>query len=262
MSTEEKKPPASPSTPPPSTTAPPLPPTTPPRPPPQPTAATKLAKKPVTRRAFLIGAIAASTGLAIGSMASGALPQYDILSPVLPRQLPSGYVIPGANATDLENNYQLAVSALQADIAAGRCQPGTLLNPTNAVHPFATFFYWPYDVAVSPYYRNIVLRLPDEVLDPSIRGSTPDVRHFAAWNTTCVHLRCLVNAGSDDSQYRLLCPCHGSEYRLIDGVPVKGPAFDLGLGLNGLPKVILSLDSNNNLRAERFDGEPGIGRRD
>ncbi len=260
MSTEEKKPPASPSTLPPSTTAPP--PTAPPRPAPQPTAATKLAKKPVTRRAFLIGALAASTGLAIGSVASGGLPQYDILSPVLPQQLPPGYVIPEANARDLENNYQLAVSALQADITAGRAAPGTLLNPTNVAHPFAKFFYFPYDVSVSPYYRNIVVRLPDELLDPSIRGNTPDLRHFAAWNTTCVHLRCLVNAGSDDNQYRLLCPCHGSEYRLIDGVPVKGPAFDLGLGLNGLPKIILSMDSSNNLRAERFDGDPGIGRTD
>ncbi len=259
MSADEKKPPALPPTPPPSTTASSP---TPPRPPPQPTAATKLAKKPVTRRAFLIGTLAASTALAVGSMASGALPQYDILSPVLPRQLPSGYVIPGANAVDLENAYQLAVAALQADIAAGGAQPGTLLNPTNTAHAFAKFFYWPYDVAVSPYYRNIVVRLPDELLDPSIRGNTPDVRHFAAWNTTCVHLRCLVNAGSDDNQYRLLCPCHGSEYRLIDGVPVKGPAFDLGLGLNGLPKIILSMDSSNNLRAERFDGEPGIGRTD
>ncbi len=248
MSTDEKKPAASPSTPPSSTGTPP--PATPPRPPVQPTVVTKVAKKSVTRRAFLIGTLAASTGLAIASVASGALPQYDILSPVLPPQLPKGYVIPGANALALESAYQAAVSSQQ---------PGTFLNPTK----FASFFYWPYDVSVSPYYRNIVVRVPDELLDPSIpRGSTPDVRHFAAWNTTCVHLRCLVNAGVDDSQYRLLCPCHGSEYRLTDGVPVKGPAFDLGLGLNGLPKIVLSMDSNYNLKAERFDGDPGIGRTD
>ncbi len=49
---------------------------------------------------------------------------------------------------------------------------------------------------------------------------------------------------------------------MIDAVPVKGPAFDLGLGLAGLPRIVLSMDSNNNLKAEKFDGDPGIGRTD
>lgn len=275
MSTDEKKPPASPPIPPSSTGAPP--PTTPPRPPPQPTVATKITKKPVTRRTFLVGALAASTGLAIASVASGALPQYDILSPVVPQAISPGYVIPSANAMVLENNYEQAVSLLNAALANGTAPSGTLLAPIPSTEPpippyrrhppFAQIFYFPYDVSVSPYYRNIVVRLPDTLLDPSVLGPNPTpqqlLARFAAWNTTCVHLRCLVNPGVDDNEYRLLCPCHGSEYRLTSGVPVKGPAFDLGLGLNGLPRIILSIDpSSLNLRAEKFDGDPGIGRTD
>jgi nitrite reductase/ring-hydroxylating ferredoxin subunit len=172
----------------------------------------------------------------------------------------------------LENNYQLAVK----DTARG--QP---LDPLDLLHgqlnPFASFFYWPYDASASPYYKDVVVRLPDNNPDGSavslMSGSdvftTPSGARFVAYNTTCVHLRCLVNPGYT-SEYRLLCPCHGSQYRLVDGVPVAGPAFDLGL--LPLPQVKLRLDSTGTkLVAVPFgknpdgspillNGEPGIGR--
>jgi Rieske Fe-S protein len=83
----------------------------------------------------------------------------------------------------------------------------------------------------------------------------------AAFNVTCVHLRCLVNPGYDTAsgEFRLQCPCHGSQYRLTDGVPVAGPAYDLGL--NPLPDVQLSVDVNGKISAiGNLNGEPGIGR--
>jgi hypothetical protein len=46
---------------------------------------------------------------------------------------------------------------------------------------------------------------------------------------------------------------------LVDGVPVAGPAFDLGL--NPLPEVQLSIDANGKISAfGKLIGEPGIGR--
>ncbi len=142
----------------------------------------------------------------------------------------------------LENNYKLAVS---------NTAPGQSLDPLDLLHgqlnPFASFFYWPYDSSASPYYKDVVVRLPDKNPDGSAVSLTSgsDVlttsggARFVAYNTTCVHLSCLVNPGYT-SEYRLLCPCHGSQYRLTDGVPVAGPAFDLGL--LPLPQVKLGLD--------------------
>ena len=97
---------------------------------------------------------------------------------------------------------------------------------------------------MNPYYPN------DDVL-----------KHVVAFNLTCVHLRCIVNPGYGSGEFRLLCPCHGSQYRLMDAVPVAGPAYDLGL--LPLPRVKLSYDSNTGyITATDLDGEAGIGRTD
>src|SRR6266571_4799374 len=191
MSTGEKKPSTLPVTsPPPATT---------PSPKPAQQSATP-AKQDKTlmlsRRTFLKAAVGASVVLAGASMATSG----QILSPLVPaakgRQLIT-------SATDLETQY----SGVK-----GKTGPDGL--PLQAT----MFFYWPYDPSVSPYYKNILVRLPDELLDPSIQGSTPNLAHYEAWNLTCVHLRCIVNPGYDQAtqQYRLQCPCHGSQYRYAE----------------------------------------------
>jgi Rieske Fe-S protein len=48
-----------------------------------------------------------------------------------------------------------------------------------------------------------------------------DGDRFKVHSTRCTHLGCrLKEAGHE----RLVCPCHGSEFELFTGVPVKGPA--------------------------------------
>lgn len=185
----------------------------------------------VSRRTFLRVAVGASTVLAAASMATSG----KILEPLIPKKKDPQVI---ASALDLENEY-----------AASSADPNIIVS---------RFFYWPYDESVSPYYRNILVRLPDELVPEADRGPTPFITHYAAFNTTCVHLRCLVNPGVADDDYRLLCPCHGSQYALASAVPVKGPAFDLGL--RPLPRIKLSLDSSNQIIAENLIGEPGIGR--
>ncbi len=181
----------------------------------------------------------AGASLATSVIDAGTGKPGGILSPLVP-QAKGPMVI--TNASTLESAYD-----------AIRGQTGQVASQ---------FFYWPYDPSASPYYKNALVRIPDELLDPSIRGSTPNLAHYDAWNLTCVHLRCIVNPGYDlaSQEYRLRCPCHGSQYLLTTAVPVAGPAFELGL--RPLPKIILSMDSSNNIIAERFDGEPGIGRTD
>jgi len=201
----------------------------------------------ISRRRFLQGAVAASVVLAAASVGASG----QILGPLVPIPLPQQII---ANWNSLDGQYQKVAndSTLQG-----------LYNESN----YSQFFYWPYDSSVSPYYKNVIARLPNK--DPSgtplvnpLYPSDPILKHVVAFNTTCVHLRCLVNPiynGTPTSgEFRLQCPCHGSQYRLVDAVPVAGPAFDLGL--NPLPQVELSVDSSNNIIATAMKGTPGIGR--
>ena len=196
------------------------------------------AKSPlISRRRFLQGALAASAVLAAASVGASG----QILGPLIPPRLPSQTLI-GTDTTTLESGYDGAVAAgtLYSDLLGGK------------VPSWTHFFYWPFDSTVSPYYKNVVCRL-----------TAPDGTKFVAYNVTCVHLRCLVNPGyagpAEAGEFRLQCPCHGSQYRISDGVPVAGPAFDLGL--LPLPQITLGVDSTGKqLVAIAINGEPGVGR--
>jgi Rieske Fe-S protein len=240
---DEKKP-----TPQPSTT--PSPSTKPPTPPPQqakPPLPTK--KAAISRRAFVVGALGASTLLAIGAFAPPSLPSWDILNPLPPTKEGPTQII---SWNGLNSKYQNAVSA------------GNLYSPSD----YSEFFYFPYPVTASPYYKNVITRLPGppdvptQLVNP-FYPSDPVLSKVAAFNLTCVHLRCIVNPGyagnPGSGEFRLQCPCHGSQYRLTDAVPVAGPAFDLGL--LPLPRVKLSYDSaTGNITATDLDGTAGVGR--
>jgi Rieske Fe-S protein len=228
---DEKKPSTSTNTTPPTSTQPAA--SQPPNLPPPP-------KSPlISRRRFLQGAVAASVVLAAASVGASG----QILGPLIPPSATTQDII---DWTTLDNEYQ-----------AVKGTPG-LYQPIG----YSQFFYYPYDSSVSPYYKNIIARLPDPLVNP-LHPSDPILSHVVAFNVTCVHLRCLVNPGYAGSpgtgEFRLQCPCHGSQYRLTDGVPVAGPAFDLGL--NPLPQVQLSVDANGKITAfGKLTGEPGIGR--
>ena len=202
----------------------------------------------ISRRRFLQGALAASTILAAASVGASG----QILGPLVPTPLPPQVI---GNWKSLNQQY--------LNVKDTPTISGGLYDESK----YSQFFYWPYDSSVSPYYKNVLARLPDT--DPSgkplvnpLYPSDPIRSHLVAFNTTCVHLRCLVNpiySGNPGSgEFRLQCPCHGSQYRLVDAVPVAGPAFDLGL--NPLPQVELSVDTDGNVIATAMRGTPGIGR--
>ena len=239
---------------------------------PPPSQAPKLAspaKGPlISRRAFLIGAAGVSTVLTAAALAPSVAP--GILNPLIP---PREQPVVIANAIDLESKFQNAISASEVYVGLDTLPNGLPVHPKAY---FSEFFYWPYSISDSPYYKNIIVRLPDD----QYLGGTPSAEQyngqtfipspvaaptggrFVAYNTTCVHLQCLVNPGyagvSGSGQFRLICPCHGSQYNLADGVPVAGPAHDLGL--NPLPKVGLSIDNSGNITATSLAGTVGLGR--
>lgn len=234
---DEKKPSTSTNTTPPPATQPPVP----------PVASAPIKGPLVSRRRFLQGAVAASVVLAAASVGASG----QILGPLVPTPLPEQVI---ADWNSLDQKYQSVKNDLSSN---------GLYNESN----YTQFFYWPYDSSVSPYYKNCVARLPDK--DPEgnplvnpFYPSDPILSHVVAFNLTCVHLRCLVNPifypGPGTAEFRFQCPCHGSQYRLSDAVPVAGPAFDLGL--NPLPQVQLSVDSTGKISAIGMKGTPGIGR--
>ncbi len=230
---DDKKPSASTTTTPPPTSTPP--------PASTPASAVPIKNPLISRRRFLQGAVAASVVLAAASVGASG----QILGPLIPTSSTSEEIV---DWTTLDNRYQAVKGK------AGEFQP---IN-------YSEFFYYPYDSSVSPYYKNVIARLPDPLVNPNPSYSAdPILKHVVALNVTCVHLRCLVNPGyagnSGSGEFRLQCPCHGSQYRLTDGVPVAGPAYDLGL--NPLPEVQLSVDANGKISAVgTLIGEPGIGR--
>lgn len=204
----------------------------------------------ISRRRFLQGAVAASAILAAASVGASG----QILRPLIPPALPAQTPI-GTDTTSLESGYNKAVSGgtLYSELLSGK------------IPDWTHFFYWPYNSTVSPYYKNVVCRLPDSVqlTSRSNAFTAQDGIKFVAYNVTCVHLRCLVNPGyagtAGSGEFRLQCPCHGSQYRISDGVPVAGPAYDLGL--LPLPQITLGVDSTGkNLVAIAINGEPGVGR--
>jgi len=175
------------------------------------------------------------------------MPSWDILNP-LPPTKEGPTLVTTWNALDAK--YHNAVSA------------GNLYSPSD----YSEFFYFPYPVTASPYYKNVIARLPGppevptQLVNP-FYANDPILSRVAAFNLTCVHLRCIVNPGYGSGEFRLQCPCHGSQYRLTDAVPVAGPAFDLGL--LPLPRVKLSYDSaTGNITATDLDGTAGVGRTD
>ncbi|TMI28936.1 Rieske (2Fe-2S) protein [Candidatus Bathyarchaeota archaeon] len=230
---DDKKPGASTTTTPPPTFTPP--------PASTPDSAVPIKNPLISRRRFLQGAVAASVVLAAASVGASG----QILGPLIPSSSTSEEII---DWTTLDNRYK-DVKGKQGEF-----------QPIN----YSEFFYYPYDSSVSPYYKNVIARLPDPIVNPNpAYSSDPILKHVVAFNVTCVHLRCLVNPGyagnPGSGEFRLQCPCHGSQYRLTDGVPVAGPAYDLGL--NPLPEVQLSVDANGKISAVgTLIGEPGIGR--
>jgi Rieske Fe-S protein len=240
MSSDDKKPTAQPAATPPASTPPSQKQTAKPAAP---------VKNPlISRRAFVIGALGASALLTVASVSqSGA-----ILGPLIPNPENPTVV---ANWKILNGAYLNTLS------------PGPSPQPTAATYDptnYSSFFYFPYPVTDSPYYKNIIARLPDPLVNPYY-ANDQILQHVGAWNLTCVHLRCIVNPGYagnfGSGEFRLQCPCHGSQYRLKDAVPVAGPAFDLGL--LPLPKISLSVDATTgDITATSMDGTPGIGRND
>ncbi len=62
---------------------------------------------------------------------------------------------------------------------------------------------------------------------------------FVAYNAVCPHMGCTV--GYSSSQEIMVCPCHGSEFKVSNGDVIVGPAP------HGLKKLKVVEGTNGNL---------------
>jgi Rieske Fe-S protein len=107
-----------------------------------------------------------------------------------------------------------------------------------------------------------LIRLPIE-----LGGDKADASSFVAFSKVCVHLWCSPNynptqvnnssengyqapGGSAKTHEQYECPCHGSTYRIPDGLAVAGPASLQPAPTNAIPTLTLSHDSSGFLFIE------------
>lgn len=94
-----------------------------------------------------------------------------------------------------------------------------------------------------------LIRLPEE-----LGGSEKSATAFVAFSKVCVHLWCSPNydpsKSTNPSDETYQCPCHGSIYRVPDGLSIAGPASLQPPPTNAIPMLTLTADSDGTLYIE------------
>jgi rieske iron-sulfur protein len=87
-----------------------------------------------------------------------------------------------------------------------------------------------------------LIRLP-----ASLGGDQKKATDFVAFSKVCVHLWCSPNYNPAAGHMQYECPCHGSIYRVPDGLSIAGPASLQAFPQNAIPMLTLQADSNGDL---------------
>ena len=134
------------------------------------------------------------------------------------------------------------------------------------------------DAQVTDTFRKFeLIRLPVE-----LGGDKPAASSFVAFSKVCVHFECspnynpIQNVNPTENGYEsgpgytthqnFECPCHGTTYRIPDGLAVDGPASRQPPPTNAVPMLTLSADDQGYLRVEPpiwdvyHNGKLGYGR--
>jgi len=134
------------------------------------------------------------------------------------------------------------------------------------------------DAQVTDTFRKFeLIRLPVE-----LGGDKPAASSFVAFSKVCVHFECspnynpIQNVNPTENGYEsgpgytthqnFECPCHGTTYRIPDGLAVDGPASRQPPPTNAVPMLTRSADDQGYLRVEPpnwdvyHNGKLGYGR--
>jgi rieske iron-sulfur protein len=108
------------------------------------------------------------------------------------------------------------------------------------------------------FQKFALIRLP-----ASMGGDSKKATDFVAFSKVCVHLWCSPNYNPErstslaDETYQ--CPCHGSVYRVPDGLSIAGPASTQAFPQNAIPMMTLQADSNGDLWVFAPNYNPATG---
>ena len=87
-----------------------------------------------------------------------------------------------------------------------------------------------------------LIRLPE-----SLGGTGKKATDFVAFSMVCVHLWCSPNYNPNPGHMQNECPCHGSIYRVPDGLAIAGPASLQAVPQNAIPMMTLQAVSSGDL---------------
>ncbi len=110
------------------------------------------------------------------------------------------------------------------------------------------FFYYPNPEDTTnrdAFQKFILIRLPVE-----LGGAADDISSFKAYSALSISSHCLSQYRGDEGRKRIEDPCHGSLYRIIDGLLTDGPPHVDNTGPIALPHLDLSIDENGSLFVE------------
>jgi rieske iron-sulfur protein len=93
-----------------------------------------------------------------------------------------------------------------------------------------------------------LIRLPN--------GTNKAASDFVAFSKVCVHLWCSPNYNPAQGHMQYECPCHGSIYRVPDGLSTAGPASIQTPPTNAIPMLTLMTDSAGNLYVYYTNADP------
>jgi rieske iron-sulfur protein len=108
------------------------------------------------------------------------------------------------------------------------------------------------------FQKFALIRVPTE-----LGGNSKKATDFVAFSKVCVHLWCSPNYNPEhstsptDETYQ--CPCHGSTYRVPDGLAIAGPASTQAFPQNAIPMMTLQADSNGYLWVFYPNYDPATG---
>jgi Rieske Fe-S protein len=217
-----------------------------------------------TRRRFIKAVLVIGAFTALGGY---------LLSRYIPTQQPEPLAYP-RQMVRVDNSPQFGTAAGMpvnvSDLATFSPNSNWVITYPSTGDPQA-------DAVLSDTFRKFeLIRLPVE-----LGGDKPEVSSFVAFSKVCVHLECSPNynpaqavnpsengyeAGPFYGHQNFECPCHGSIYRIPDGLSVEGPASLQPPPSNAVPMLTLSVDERNHLWVEppvwdvHHNGKLGYGR--
>jgi len=160
-----------------------------------------------TRRGVLLGVGLAGLGGVLAGCSTSAVP-YDANEAGVPPNGQAPARMPGAGAGQNATAGPGAMSSGPAPRGSGQSRPAA----RKKAKPKGTVLGQASDIPVG----GAIYTAAKVVVTQPASG-----QYYKAFSAVCTHVGCIVNKVTNGT---IGCPCHGSEFKIINGAVVTGPA--------------------------------------